>query len=580
MSTEHFIPGKDASLEAAITRMQGQLAALGFQVEEKSWLNPIKGIWSVHVADRDCPLLYTNGKGASQLAARASALGEFFERLSCHYFWTHYHLGPHYAAHDFTHFPQERWFAPGKGGRWPAEILSKKLHAFYNPDKALDAEVLVDHNSGNVARGICALPFVRQADGETVYFPANILGNLYLSNGMSAGNSAPEARAQALAEIVERAVKFRVIREGLCLPDVPEAVLARYPALAAEVAALRAAGFGILVKDASLGGAFPVLCVALLNPQDQGCFLSFGAHPNFGIALERALTELLQGRALDALGGFPEPDFDLEEVASAPNLEIHFVDSSGQVGWAFFGAKPDFEFTDWNHPGSTQDDCDLLAHAIAAEGHDIYIADYPQLGMYACRIIVPGFSEIYPVDDLEYENSSFGNRVRDAILHLDTLTDEDCGDLLDTLNAGGIADQRPVAALIGLAPDPGTFWEDVRVGELKALLALACGDAEAIREGCDWVRHFGQLNAQRRLVYRCIEVLVRFDEGDAPLPERSTLEALYGTATLERAVALLEGRERFFGEVGPGADLAGSALHQRLLAAYAKVRAPHQGASK
>ena len=200
--------------------------------------------------------------------------------------------------------------------------------------------------------------------------------------------------------------------------------------------------------------------------------------------------------------------------------------------------------------------------------------------MYACRIIVPGFSEIYPVDDLEYENSSFGNRVRDAILHLDTLTDEDCGDLLDTLNAGGIADQRPVAALIGLAPDPGTFWEDVRVGELKALLALACGDAEAIREGCDWVRHFGQLNAQRRLVYRCIEVLVRFDEGDAPLPERSTLEALYGTATLERAVALLEGRERFFGEVGPGADLAGSALHQRLLAAYAKVRAPHQGASK
>lgn len=229
--------------------MQGQLAALGFTVEEKSWLNPIEGIWSVHVADRDCPLLYTNGKGASELAARASALGEFFERLACHYFWTHYHLGPHYATHAFTHFPQERWFAPGKGGRWPAEILSKKLHAFYNPDAALDAEVLVDHNSGNVARGICALPFVRQADGETVYFPVNILGNLYLSNGMAAGNTAPEARAQALAEIVERAVKFRVIREGLCLPDVPEAVLARYPALAAEVAALRAAD--VLVSDTS-----------------------------------------------------------------------------------------------------------------------------------------------------------------------------------------------------------------------------------------------------------------------------------------------------------------------------------------
>ena len=39
----------------------------------------------VHLVDRDCPLLFTNGKGGSQLAARASALGEFFERLSCHY---------------------------------------------------------------------------------------------------------------------------------------------------------------------------------------------------------------------------------------------------------------------------------------------------------------------------------------------------------------------------------------------------------------------------------------------------------------------------------------------------------------
>jgi len=72
------------------------------------------------------------------------------------------------------------------------------------------------------------------------------------------------------------------------------------------VRALRAAGFGILVKDASLGGQYPVMNVTLLNPHDQGCFSSFGAHPRFEIALERALTELLQGRALDTLNEFPE----------------------------------------------------------------------------------------------------------------------------------------------------------------------------------------------------------------------------------------------------------------------------------
>jgi ribosomal protein S12 methylthiotransferase accessory factor len=82
MQTESFIPGKDASLESSIATMQGKLEGLGFHVEERSWLNPVDGVWSVHVSDRDCPLLFTNGKGGSRLAALASALGEFFERLS------------------------------------------------------------------------------------------------------------------------------------------------------------------------------------------------------------------------------------------------------------------------------------------------------------------------------------------------------------------------------------------------------------------------------------------------------------------------------------------------------------------
>ena len=44
---------------------------------------------------------------------------------------------------------------------------------------------------------------------------------------MSAGNTLAEARAQALSEIVERHIKFRIISEGLCLPDVPDEIIAR-----------------------------------------------------------------------------------------------------------------------------------------------------------------------------------------------------------------------------------------------------------------------------------------------------------------------------------------------------------------
>ena len=574
MQAESFIVGKDASLESSISTMQARLGALGFQVEERSWLNPVDGIWSVHVRDRDCPLMFTNGKGASRLAALASALGEFFERLSCNYFWNHYYLGYAYAESEerpFVHYPQEAWFVPGENGEWPSGLLTPELQAFYNPRGTIDATALVDFNSGHSDRGICAIPYVRLRDAAVAYFPVNIISNLYVSNGMSAGNTPPEARTQALSEVFERFIKFRIISEGLCLPDVPQDVIDRYPRIARGIQGLRDAGFGILVKDASLGGKYPVMNVTLLNPKDQGCFSSFGAHPRFEIALERALTELLQGRALDALEGFPAPGFDLEEIASSPNIEIHFVDSSGILSWNFLGAQPDFAFCDWNFSTTTAEDYAWLVDTIHAMGHDIYVADFTHLGVYACRIIVPGMSEIYPVDELEWENNSVANPIREVICHLADLDDEECRDLLDTLNENGLTEDRLVAALIGLAPGDDAFWKDLRVGELKTLLALAIGDQQAISEGCEWMRHFGQINAQRLRVYGCIENLQQLDAGHGSAHFASALQSLYGAETLDQARALLSGTWRFFGQPSLGLDLAQCDMHQRLLTAYGKL---------
>lgn len=572
MQTQNFIAGKDASLESTIATMQAKLAAIGFHVEERSWLNPVAHIWSVHIAERDCPLMFTNGKGATRLAALASALGEFFERISNNYFWTHYYLGEKIANQSYTHYPQERWFKLAgkdeKNGAWPKELLTPELQELYNPDGTIPASMLVDHNSGNTARGICALPYVRQRDNETVWFPVNIIGNLYVSNGMSAGNTPAEARTQALSEIFERHVKFRVIAEGLCLPEVPDEVIARYPRIAKDIEDLRAAGFGLVVKDASLGGEYPVMNVTLLNPHDQGCFSSFGAHPRFEIALERALTELLQGRGLDALGGFPEPGFDLEEISSSPNLEIHFVDSSGIMHWNFLGNQPDFDFVDWNFSNTTEEDYQWSLARIHADELDAYIADFTHLGVYACRILVPGISEIYPIDDLEWENTSVANNIRAEILNLPNLSNEQCAEVLETLNELGVDDQRTVASFIGLAPDAGSLWEDMRIGELKTLLALAAGDADATIEGCDWVRQFAQLDEKRKLVYRCIETLLNLDDST---PYRVALTSLYGAETLQQARALLKGELRFFGLHAPGMEMKGCNMHQRLLAAYGKL---------
>ena len=568
MSTESFIPGKDASLESTIRTMQAKLAARGFVLKESSWLNEIESIWSVHVKDTDCPMLFANGKGATELAARASALGEFFERLGTHYFWTHFHLGETRANRPFVHYPQEHWFTPGEDGSWPAGMLNPELHAFYNPEGNIDANVLVDLNSGNVARGICALPYTRLRDGAQAFIPVNIIGNLYVSNGMAAGNTLMEARSQALSEIFERHIKYRIISEGLCLPEVPDDVIARFPGIAAGIAGLRKAGFGILVRDASLGGQYPVMNVTLLHPKDQGIFASFGAHPRFEIALERALTELLQGRALDTLEGFEPPGFDMDEIDAVANLEIHFVDSSGVISWDFLGDTPDFPFADWNFSTTTAEDYAWLYNTIHAKGHDMYIADFEEQGAYSCRILVPGMSEIYPVEDLELENNSIGNRIRPALVRLHALSEAECAELLEDLQTMNLSEERPLWEILGLAIPVGTPWKQLRMGELKTLLALAIGDEEAILEGCDWIHHFNDLGANRRLVYRCIESILQLENTD---DFRRSLALLYGVESLRQAEALLDRSERFFGLDTLGADMQGSAMHQTLLMAYDKL---------
>lgn len=569
-ATEHFIPGKDASLEASIATLQSKLDAIGFHIEERSWLNPVEGVWSVHIRDRDCPLLFTNGKGASELAARASALGEFFERLSTNYFWTHFYLGDTIANRSYVHHPDERWFAlDGGDDAWPTDLLTPALHGLYNPDERVRADQLIDLNSGNAERGICAIPYQRLSDSKTVYFPVNLIGNLYVSNGMSAGNTLMEARTQALSEIFERHIKFRIIEEGLCLPDVPEAVIERYPHIAAGIRGLREAGFGILVKDASLGGQYPVMNVTLLHPHDQGCFASFGAHPRFEVALERALTELLQGRALDSLAGFPAPGFDQTEIADPQNLEIHFVDSSGVISWQFLRDTPDFDFVDWNFGTTTDEDYAWSTDALHAEGHEIYIADFTHLGVYACRILVPGVSEIYPIEELEFENNSVGNLLRPALARLPELVEAECAALFDLMIELELADDRLVSVLIGLAPDADSPWTDLRVGEMKLLLALAIGDDDAILEGCTWIAQYGQRSEARLKVYRCIADLIQLAD---PSPFEPALALMYGRETLEQAFALFNQDERFFGLSKLGSNFEGSAIHQRLLEAYRKVR--------
>ena len=579
MTQQTFIPGKDAALEESIEKFQQKLTALGFNIEEASWLNPVPNVWSVHIRDKDCPQCFSNGKGASKKAALASALGEYFERLSTNYFWTDFYLGQDIANGDFVHYPNEKWFPIEDEALLPQGILDDRLFEHFDPNQELTPELLVDLQSGNYERGIVALPYVRQSDQQTVYIPQSIISNLYVSNGMSAGNSQFEARVQGLSEVFERYVKNKIIAEAISLPLIPQEVMARYPSIQAAIDKLEQEGFPILAYDASLGGQYPVICVILLNPTNGTCFASFGAHPKFQVALERTVTELLQGRSLKDLDVFSPPSFNNDDVAEHANLETHFIDSSGLISWDLFKDTPDYEFADWNFSGKdTHEEYDNLMAIFRAEKKDIYIMDYNHLGVYACRIIVPGMSDIYPADDLIYANSNMGMDWREILLDLPHFhhDPETYQELLDELDEQGIDDATRVREFIGIVAPKTSGWTTLRIGELKSMLYLALGDLEMALDWANWAYNMNSsvFTAERANYYRCLisSLELFMDSQRDPQQYRMVFEKMYGKDAVVFAWSAIQGGNPFYNLPASDETLANFSEHQKLLVAYAKLQ--------
>mgnify|MGYP000341996691 FL=1 len=348
-------------------------------------------------------------------------------------------------------------------------------------------------------------------------------------------------------------------------------------AVSKRIAKLEQHGYHLRIADASLGGRFPVMSVTLINPDNATVFASFGAHPSFEVALERTVTELLQGRDLDQLDGFQAPSFDLDEVADHHNLETHFIDSSGLIAYDFFKNKPDYEFVDWDHDASTSDEFGYLCDIIHELGFDIYIADYEHLNVYSCRIIVPGMSDIYPVDDLVWNNNNEGALFREEILSLKNLGDEQWLSILTRLDEGGYNDYQRVAEFIGVAPDPGTAWARLRIGELKAMLCLALKHEDAL-EWVDWCLHTEQFDSEATRLYLCLQALIEIDKDEHKQLDDyvDSLKLMYGAETLNRSMAILSGEDNFSGLHSPGLSLDGFELHKKLLDGYQKLHAAKQ----
>ncbi|MBN2865521.1 MAG: YcaO-like family protein [Thiotrichales bacterium] len=555
-----YIKGKDACLEDSISRMQTILKKAGFDIVEASWLNPVPSVFSVHIHDKNCPGLFTNGKGTSRKSTLASALGEFLERLSTNYFFSDYWLESHFRACDATwlYYPDEKQFALSDFN----QCLTPELWAFYDNQNTYQPEDLLGFNdSADVIR---TLPLIAQKTGETVYFPMSLFSNLYASNGLSAGNTFLEAQVQGLSEVFERWVKNKIMRENLCLPEVPDEVVNQFKDVVAARDALIKEGIELSIRDASLGGQFPVINVTLFEQKTGRCFASFGAHPIFEVALERTLTESLQGRQLGNLDGFQTPVFDEDAVAEDENIENHFIDSSGLIHARFVSSEFDYEFVHWDFSGSTESQWQKLVELVHQQQTDVYVAQYGHYDFPTCRLVVPGMSEIYPCEELTESNQNIGRALRD---HLIALTeDSDFNGCLEEVDALGLSEHQGVASLIGLMPDPGSFWSQIQVSDLRFWLALAAGEHETALEALQEALYFVDATSERGVRYKAFEYALEMRLANQVC--KTSLTTLFGEALSAKVWLGVAQEELFFGaEIG--LDIfTSSQRHQAMLSIY------------
>lgn len=531
---------KTASLEDSISSMQNALQSIDATYTLSHQKHPMEYCYSVNIASKEAPKhIYANGKGSCEKASLASALGEYIERLQTNMFFSDFYL------------PNMKYFPDQKEIHFGDEYLDEYLKTLYDPNDELYDDDMVDFNS-DLEDKIVALPFTEIATEHITYFPVNLLNTLYVSNGLASGNSPKEAQVQALSEICERYVKIEIIKNGYSLPSYPKEIISKYSKLVSSIKTLENAGYIIDVLDASFEGKFPVTAISLINPNTSTLFVSFGAHPILEVALERTMTELMQGRDLDSLDDFEIPTFDSSLVNDSSNIESHYIDSNGKLSFEFLSSKKTFKFTAWEYNGSNCDDEHAyLTNLLYSLDKKIYLREYDYLGFYSCQIVVPSFSEVYPIDDLIYNNKNRAKQIRRMILNYN---DFDSDEILDSISA--LEDTIDVGAYIGVI-----FEHPFTLLEFKAQLYLSMKDFTEAKE----ILQFSS-NKIAKIVY---ELLIMKEQKKKFEEYADGLYKIFGKENVTKAHNIIQGEEYLI-------DISFDTTYQNILNLYTAISSNKQ----
>jgi len=391
MSTLQMMRYKETTPDKTVKRIKEILKKNKIEVEENWTKKSSVDTYSLRLCIKGTNL-GQNGKGMTKDFALASAYAEFLER---------YQNGILVFRQEkptedlpFVYSADEKKLSIDEIIKQEDQFIEKIFED--NKEECLNKKKFLQKVLGEENKTI-SLPYYSVKNNKVVYIPHVLSCHLCGTNGMCAGNSPEEAIIEGISEILERYVTMQLIYKRIALPEVPDSYIEKFPKVYDMLEKLRKKeGYAYKLLDCSLGGKYPVAGLVVIQKNTGRFGFKLGAHPDYGIAMERCFTEAAQGMDIYDYSQSCIFDFENKDLDKDENVR-EFVNSNvATIPYNVFSPNKTYPFTEMEDV-SELDNKEILKRLIASilkDGYDVLVRDVSTLGFPSFRIIIPGMTEI------------------------------------------------------------------------------------------------------------------------------------------------------------------------------------------
>lgn len=391
---------KSSTPDATVARIESicHNIGIGFECINYSNVNADHSCRLIMVNDNlRCFNIGTNGKGMDEMYAKASAYGEFMERLQNKaLFRTNLKYATKYYLDNS---PDNEW----------AGILKKNnliLDFLYYPDESRRTisvkemqETIIPcffprylHFREDLTRSSYSsifAPFTNLSEGTRVQLPVGVYRGICGTTGLCSGNTKAEAIIQGINEICERFVLQRLFLEKLELPEINLHSF-KGTTIYERLNSLKDS-YDVYVRDCSLGGIFPVIGLLLVEKESGKYSFRLGADFSIITALERCFTETFQGKDAN------KAVFNSIDITNESDLSQYWLCKKNGTGifphcvLRTNNNIQQFPNIDFH---SYEEELRHYINILKENGYTVYCKDNSFLDFPAYSIYIPGLSEI------------------------------------------------------------------------------------------------------------------------------------------------------------------------------------------